>query len=186
MSHCSLHRLQEGNTTDWGAMAEGAAGASKVVMMSLGYIAPRCLTHGLLWTVYQCKDYLHLISLYQRPSRSSRLPCFDNGTCGLKLVSYAVNQSKVWIFEDDPTKTTVKIKRAMKKVMHVVFFRSMGLIKAIKLEGQKAVTVNWYTTKCFPEIHQEVNVKVITLHHDNASSNTAALTVEYPEQKKLK
>lgn len=39
------------------------------------------------------------------------------------------------------------------------FFRSTGLIKAIKLERQKTVTVNWYNTKWLPEILQEVNLE---------------------------
>ncbi|GFW63727.1 uncharacterized protein TNCV_4940191 [Trichonephila clavipes] len=49
-----------------------------------------------------------------------------------------LQESKVWIFEDDPTPTMVKRQRAMKKV----FFRSTELVKAIKLEGQKRVTAN--------------------------------------------
>ncbi|GFY15486.1 hypothetical protein TNCV_1572971 [Trichonephila clavipes] len=52
--------------------------------------------------------------------------------------------------------------------------RSMGFVKSIKLKGQKTVTVNWYTTKCLPEIHQ-VNVRGLMLHHNNASSHTAGL-----------
>ncbi|GFX00491.1 uncharacterized protein TNCV_2091411 [Trichonephila clavipes] len=55
-------------------------------------------------------------------------------------------ESKVWVFEDDPTPLMVKRHRAMKKVLNAVFFRSMGLVKAIKLVGQKTVTANWYTT----------------------------------------
>nr|XP_015914885.2 histone-lysine N-methyltransferase SETMAR-like [Parasteatoda tepidariorum] len=86
-------------------------------------------------------------------------------------------ESKVWVFEDDPT--MMKRQRALKKVMYAAFFRSTGLIKAIKLEGQKTVTANWYTTKCLPEILQEVNVRGLVLHHDNASSHTAVLTVEF-------
>ncbi|MFX6318898.1 hypothetical protein ABTF97_18765, partial [Acinetobacter baumannii] len=88
-------------------------------------------------------------------------------------------ESKVWVFEDDPTPTMVKRQGALKKVMYAVFFRSTGLVKAIELEGQKTVTANWYTTKCLPEILQEVNVRGLMLHHDNASSHTAGLTVEF-------
>ncbi|GFV14464.1 uncharacterized protein TNCV_165911 [Trichonephila clavipes] len=51
-------------------------------------------------------------------------------------------ESKVWVFEDDSMPTMVKSQRAMKNVMYTVFFRSTGLIKAIKLEGQKTVTAN--------------------------------------------
>ncbi|GFS57210.1 histone-lysine N-methyltransferase SETMAR [Trichonephila clavipes] len=61
-----------------------------------------------------------------------------------------------------------------------------GLIKANKLERQKTVTANWYTTKCLPEILQEVNVKGLMLHHDNVPSHTAGLTVEFLKQKQIK
>ncbi|GFX88901.1 uncharacterized protein TNCV_2576081 [Trichonephila clavipes] len=65
--------------------------------------------------------------------------------------------------------------------MYAVFFRNTGLIKSIKLEGQKTVTANWYTTKRLPEILQEVNM----LHHNNASSHTVGLTAEFLEQKQI-
>ncbi|GFW93304.1 histone-lysine N-methyltransferase SETMAR [Trichonephila clavipes] len=61
----------------------------------------------------------------------------------------------------------------------------MGLVKAIKLEGQKTVTANCYTTKCLLEILQEFNVRELMLHHDNASSHTAGLTIEFLEQKQV-
>ena len=74
-------------------------------------------------------------------------------------------ESKVWVFEDESTPTIVKRQRSMKKVMYAVFFRSTGWVKAIKLEGQKTVTANWYTTQCLPQILQEVNVRGLMLHH---------------------
>ncbi|GFX26174.1 uncharacterized protein TNCV_3707131 [Trichonephila clavipes] len=86
-------------------------------------------------------------------------------------------ESKVQVFEDDPISTMVKRQRATKKVMYTVFFRRTGLAKAIKLEGQKTVTTNWYTTKFLPEILQEMNVRGLMLHHDNASFHAARLTV---------
>ncbi|GFW76682.1 uncharacterized protein TNCV_4943991 [Trichonephila clavipes] len=64
-------------------------------------------------------------------------------------------ESKVCVFEDDSTPTMMKRQRAMKKVMYAVFFRSTGLVKGIKLEGQKTVTANWYITKCLPEISKK-------------------------------
>ncbi|GFW07168.1 hypothetical protein TNCV_3693631 [Trichonephila clavipes] len=57
------------------------------------------------------------------------------------------------------------------------FPRRTGLVKAIKLVGQTTVTANWYTTISLPEILQEVNVRELMLHHDNASSNTTGLKV---------
>ena len=52
----------------------------------------------------------------------------------------------------------------------------MGLVKAIKLERQKTVTTNWYTSTCFPEILQEVNIGGLMFHHANALSHLARLT----------
>lgn len=68
-------------------------------------------------------------------------------------------ESKVWVFEDGLKPIMVTRQQAMKKVMQVVFFRSSGQIKDIKLNGQKTVTANWYTTKYFQEILQEMNVR---------------------------
>ncbi|GFX17183.1 uncharacterized protein TNCV_2857061 [Trichonephila clavipes] len=87
-----------------------------------------------------------------------------------------VKKANYGVYEDDSTPIIVKSQRAMKKVMYAVFFRSTGLIKAIKLEGQKTVTSNWYTTKCLPEILQEGNAKGHMLHYDSAFSHTAGLT----------
>ena len=50
------------------------------------------------------------------------------------------------------------------------------------MEEQKTVTANWYTAKCLSEILQEVNVRGLMLHHDNASSHTTGLTVEFLKQ----
>ncbi|GFX53107.1 uncharacterized protein TNCV_361021 [Trichonephila clavipes] len=54
----------------------------------------------------------------------------------------ARQESKVCVVEEDPTLTMVKRERAMKRVMYAIFFRSTGLIRTIKLEGQKTVTAN--------------------------------------------
>ncbi|PRD24389.1 UNVERIFIED_CONTAM: hypothetical protein NCL1_43918 [Trichonephila clavipes] len=83
-------------------------------------------------------------------------------------------EGKVWIFEDDPTPTMVKRQRETEK--------KYELVKAIKLEGQKAVTANWYTTKVLQKFSKNQSM----LHHDNASSHTAGLTVEFLKQKQVK
>ncbi|PRD30899.1 UNVERIFIED_CONTAM: Histone-lysine N-methyltransferase SETMAR [Trichonephila clavipes] len=71
--------------------------------------------------------------------------------------------------------------------MYAIFFKSTGLIKAIKLEEQKTVTANWYTIKCLPEILQEVNVRGLMLHHDSASSHTVSLPpAEFLKQTQIK
>ncbi|PRD29375.1 UNVERIFIED_CONTAM: hypothetical protein NCL1_29592 [Trichonephila clavipes] len=76
-------------------------------------------------------------------------------------------ESLVWVSVNDG-----ESQPAMKKKI------STGLIKAIKLKGQKIVTANWYTTKCLPEILQEGNFRGLRLHHNNASFHTAGLTAD--------
>lgn len=51
---------------------------------------------------------------------------FDGPTCQV---------SKVRVFKNDAKQTIVEIQQAMQKEMDIVFFRNMGLIKAIKYEG---------------------------------------------------
>ena len=95
-------------------------------------------------------------------------------------------ESRVRSHEDEATPTVVKKQRAMKKVMYAVFFRSTGLVKAIKLEGQKTVTATWYTNVCLPEIVELVPNRGLMLHHDNASSHTATQTVQFLHQRGVK
>ncbi|GFW10856.1 histone-lysine N-methyltransferase SETMAR [Trichonephila clavipes] len=76
----------------------------------------------------------------------------------------------------------VKKQRVMKKGLYTDLFRNTGLIKAIKLEGQKIVTANWDTTKCLPEI----SVTGLMRHYDSASSHTAGLTAEFIKQTQIK
>ena len=56
----------------------------------------------------------------------------------------------------------------------------------MKLERQKTLTVNCYTTKCLPEIRQKVNVRGFMFHHDITSSHSARLTFEFFKQKQIK
>ncbi|GFT15098.1 histone-lysine N-methyltransferase SETMAR [Trichonephila clavipes] len=72
------------------------------------------------------------------------------------------------------------------KFLRNIVGQSTGLVKAFKLEGQQIVAPNWYTTKCLPEILQEVNVRGLMLRHDNASSHTAGLTVEFLKQTQIR
>ncbi|GFV15507.1 uncharacterized protein TNCV_4835331 [Trichonephila clavipes] len=88
-------------------------------------------------------------------------------------------ESKVWIFEDDPTSTTVNEKSNVCR-----FFRSTGLVKGIKLEMQKTVTA-----KCRQSFRnsKEMNVRRLMLHHETRELlHTAGLTVEFIKQKQIK
>jgi hypothetical protein len=95
-------------------------------------------------------------------------------------------ESKIWLAEDDEPPTVLKVQRTLGKVLYAVFFRSTGLVKAVKLEGQKSVTAKWYTEVCFPEVLSDLNVRGLMLHHDNASSHTASLTQKFLDDNRVK
>ncbi|GFT63513.1 uncharacterized protein TNCV_869911 [Trichonephila clavipes] len=97
------------------------------------------------------------------------MPFFDIRTC---------QESKVWVFEDDLTPLLVKRQRAMKKVKYAEFFRNTGLVKVIQLEGQKIETANWYTTKCFPEVLQKVNVTIGIAFQASITAEVSACSEE--------
>lgn len=74
----------------------------------------------------------------------------------------------------------------MKQIMSVITFRSTEVIKTIKLERQKTVTSNWYTTKFLLEILLEVDVRRLMLHHDNEFSHITRSRVEFLPGKLIK
>lgn len=63
----------------------------------------------------------------------------------------------------------------MNKVIYVAFFRSIRLVKIIKLEGQEIVAIN--TIMYLPEILKKCMLGD-SCFHDNASSNLAMLKGE--------
>ncbi|GFV87342.1 putative LOC100569746 [Trichonephila clavipes] len=114
-------------------------------------------------------------------------------TCRLSDVP-TCQESKVWVFKDDPTPTMVKSQRAMKKVMCAVFFRSTGLMKPIKLEGQKIITANCICQREFISIEEVPNIDTtfrsvataqscgagqeLWFQHDGATCHTARATID--------
>ncbi|GFW64690.1 histone-lysine N-methyltransferase SETMAR [Trichonephila clavipes] len=98
-------------------------------------------------------------------------------------------ECKEWVFEDNPPHhhhDNGENTTSNEKIMYAIFFRSTGLVKAIKLEEQKTITANWFTTKYLREILQEINARRLMFVHDNASSQTAELTDEFLKQKQIK
>lgn len=96
------------------------------------------------------------------------------------------SETKMWIFEDEEPPEVVKRNRTVSKVLYAVFFRCSGLVKAVKLEGQKSVTALWYTTECLPKVFRDTEKKGLLLLHDNASSHTAKLTMEFLRENHIK
>lgn len=96
------------------------------------------------------------------------------------------SESRIWVFDDEPSPQVVKRDRTVGKVLYAVFFRSTGLVQAVKLEGQRSVTALWYTTQCLPKVFEGVENSGLILLHDNASSHTANLTSQHLAQKKIR
>ena len=95
-------------------------------------------------------------------------------------------ESKLWVFEDEDPPQVVDRDRTVGKVLYAIFFRTTGLVQAVKLEGQKSVTALWYTTQCLPKVFGDAGKTGLILHHDNASSHTASLTSEYLAKNNIK
>jgi histone-lysine N-methyltransferase SETMAR len=98
----------------------------------------------------------------------------------------------LWTFEDEVPPDVVKNETTIRKICYAVFFRSTGLVKAIKLEGQKTITAKWYTDVCLPRVFEQVQnersntgLRDMIIHHDNARTHTARIASEYLEEKKI-
>ncbi|GBP22849.1 hypothetical protein EVAR_17203_1 [Eumeta japonica] len=66
------------------------------------------------------------------------------------------------------------------KLKYAVFIGSTGFVEAIKLIGKKTVTAAWCIQQCLIQVLQTFQIRgLVVLHHDNASSQTAALTVNF-------
>lgn len=92
-------------------------------------------------------------------------------------------QSTVWVFQDEPKPTKVVRSRSTSKKMVATFVAKTGHVATIALEDRRTVNAEWYTTVCLPQVVAELRKsnpkRRIILHHDNASSHTAARTIDY-------
>ena len=98
-------------------------------------------------------------------------------------------QSTVWVFQSEPNPTKVVRGRSTSKQMIACFFGINGHVATVSLEQRRSVTSEWYTTICLPEVVSEIRKtnrrRRIILHHDNASSHTAAKTIDYLKAQKV-
>jgi len=95
-------------------------------------------------------------------------------------------ESRVWIIEGEDVPQVVKRDRTVRKVLYAVFFSTSGLSRCVKLEGQKSVTANWFTTVCLPQVFGHRSGRPRMLHMDNATSHTSNTTKEYLAKNKIK
>ena len=78
-----------------------------------------------------------------------------------------------------------KRNRSASKQMIACFFANFGLVSTIPLEDRKTVTADCYVNHCLPKIFQawckqrpQTSVRGLLLPHDNASVDTAAVTLD--------
>jgi histone-lysine N-methyltransferase SETMAR len=145
----------------------------------------------------------HLLTQEQKDQRVEwcrfMLKKFDNGRS--RLVSQILTgdetwiymyeperkfQSQVWVFPDDEAPTKVVRDRSVGKRMVATFVRRSGPVSTVPLLNRATVNAEWYTTVCLPKVFSQLQhdrpktgVRGILLHHDNASSHTAAKTLDY-------
>ena len=70
--------------------------------------------------------------------------------------------------------------------MITCFFAKFGHVATISLEDRKTVTADWYVNHCLPNFFQALckwrprtDVCGLLLHHDAASTHTAAVTLDF-------
>ena len=67
-----------------------------------------------------------------------------------------------------------------------MFLCKIGRVATIPLEDRKTVTADWYVNHTVPKIFQtwckrrpRTDVRCLLLHHDHASTDTAAITLDF-------
>ena len=101
----------------------------------------------------------------------------------------AKQQSSVWAFLDENPPMKFKRNRSASKQMDSLFLSKFGHLAIIPLEDWKTVTNEWYVNHCLNKIFQawlkrlpQIGVRGLLLHHDNASTHTAAVTLDFLAQ----
>lgn len=99
------------------------------------------------------------------------------------------NQSRVWVYEDEPKPTKVIRSRSTIKKMVATFVSKSGHVATVALEDQRTVNADWYTSVCLPIVFAQLRKnnpkRRIILHHDNASPHTAQRTKHYLDGEKV-
>ena len=105
--------------------------------------------------------------------------------------------NKSWLCPNDPRPTITRTAQTSRKHMFVIFFGASGAVSKICLPHGQTVNAHFYRDECLSTVVHYVNqhepgASAIHcrghqwfLHHDNASSHTARLVVQYLEENKL-
>lgn len=179
--------------------------------LKIGASSVHTIIHEKLHMHWVCRRFVpHFLTPEQKQRRieicKENLKMFKDGgnqiinkiiTGGETYVHYynapTHREAKLWVYEGEIPPAKVRSERSAKKICYAIFFMNTGLVKALRLQGQKTVTAKWYTDVCFDKVFKEVinahpssGLRGIILHHDNARPHTAQLTTDYLKKKKIK
>ncbi|CAH1995228.1 unnamed protein product, partial [Acanthoscelides obtectus] len=118
----------------------------------------------------------HLLTEEQKAARVNWCQkTLDRFNSGNSKNVYSI--SAVWVFQGEEKPTKVIRSRSVSKKMVATFVSKAGHIATIRLNEQRTLTADWYTTICLPKVITELRrvnpERRIILHQDNASSHTA-------------
>ena len=92
----------------------------------------------------------------------------------------------MWVFPDENPLVKFKGNRNASKQIIAYFFAKIGHVATIPPEDRKTVTADWYVNHCLLKIFQarckrrsRTGVIGLLLHHDKASTHTAAVTLDF-------
>lgn len=95
------------------------------------------------------------------------------------------SQSEEWSVVGARNPTKVRRQRSADKFMVAIFFNRSGIVSVIEVPEGCTVTAEWYATECLDKVFQKLNdgrpgasLRRWSLHHDNASSHTAHVTMD--------
>ena len=139
----------------------------------------------------QKRDRVDLFNSMLRNFNEGRSPCVWDIVTGDKIWVYQYDpetkqQSAVWVFPDENRPVKFKRNRSASKQTIACFFAKISHVATMQLEDRKTVTADWYVNHCFPKIFEawckrrpRTCVRDLLLNHDNASTHTAALTLDF-------
>ncbi|OWA55736.1 hypothetical protein BV898_20124, partial [Hypsibius exemplaris] len=104
-------------------------------------------------------------------------------------------QSMEWVKREDPRPTKVRRSKSVKKTMFIIFFNSAGVVstsKLVPIPGRRTINARFYVNSCLKKLvwklkkkRGKTGLRGLKLHHDNASSHTWGLTVNFLNQENL-
>lgn len=103
-------------------------------------------------------------------------------------------QNKAWVGAGDQRPTLLRSGFRSRKEMFAVFFGASGPVAAVMVPNGQNVNAKFYSDVVLPQViatleksqPSRLQTGRILLHHDNASSHTAALTTNFLKQQRIR